>query len=643
MTNHTFEILNVNQIIEILKENANTIQAKEKIAQIQPSLKETELHKNLNDTSQAKQLLEKTGTPPIPFMEHIEEYIGSTVKGELLTPEQIEEIGGFLVAVKRLKVYLDRGKEQQVGLAFYSDNLFLHDELYTEIERSIRSGRIDDYATRSLRDIRRQLQRLDEKIREKAESIIRANKTYVSDSYVVSRGGRVCIPVKKQYAYQVAGAQIDKSSTGSTVFIEPAAVTKLRDEYELLKIEEDSEERMILYTLMNMIAEKEVEIRENIRVVVMLDFVFAKGKMSIQMQGIEPKLNFERRIKLKEARHPLIERDECVPIDFQVGDGSRGVVITGPNTGGKTVTIKTVALLSTMACMGLHVPAKEADIAANSQVLCDIGDGQNISDNLSTFSAHIKNVIGILKKANEESLIVLDELGSGTDPAEGMGIAVAILEQLRQSKALFLVTTHYPEVKEYADKYPEIINARMAFDRESLRPLYRLEMGKAGESCALYIAKRLGVPNEVLKFAAREAYGSSADQLIGDLELNHNDGGLKKERSPRIQKKPVPHSSQFHEAKFSRGDSVFVLQEEKIGIVVKPDDEQSNVLVQIQKEKKLINHKRLKLKVAAAELYPEDYDFSIIFDTVENRKARHKMGKRHQEDMVIYSEADECF
>ena len=281
-----------------------------------------------------------------------------------------------------------------------------------------------------------------------------------------------------------------------------------------------------------------------------------------------------------------------MPIDFTAGDGIRGVVITGPNTGGKTVAIKTVALLSAMACSGLHVPCRDADIAMNSQILCDIGDGQNLADNLSTFSAHMTNVIGILGRVNEESLVVMDELGSGTDPAEGMGIAIAILEQLRKSRCLFLVTTHYPEVKEYAGRHREIVNARMAFDRESLKPLYRLEIGKSGDSCALYIAKRLGIPNYMLKEAAREAYGSQADTLIQALELEKEEGEIHRVASPRIRKREITRREAQHGTGFTRGDSVVVMPEGKIGIVVKPADSQGNLLVQIQGEKIRVNHRR---------------------------------------------------
>jgi dsDNA-specific endonuclease/ATPase MutS2 len=467
---------------------------------------------------------------------------------------------------------------------------------------------------------------------------MRSNKEYLADSFVVNRNGRVCIPIKKQYKSKMEGKVIDESSSGATLFIEPASISKLYEEYEQLRFEEDTEERCILYTLLNQLSGYEIEMKENMRVIIQLDFMFAKAKMSCAMHAIEPQINMEHQITLFEAKHPLLKCEECVPLNFEIGNTTRGIVITGPNTGGKTVAIKTVALISIMACAGLHVPAKSANVAMNNQVLCDIGDGQNLTDNLSTFSSHIKNILSILQLVTKDSLVVLDELGSGTDPAEGMGIALAILEQLRKSGTLFLVTTHYPEVKEYANSFPEIQNARMAFDRDSLKPLYQLEIGKSGESCALYIAKRLGLPNEMLQFAAMSAYGENAEVLIEELHLKEQDDGIKKISSPKIKRKEIIKKEAIHGDEFQRGDSVLVMPESVIGIVVRPANHHGEVLVQIKKEKQLVNHKRLKLKVSAQELYPEDYDLSILFDSVENRKARHQVGKHHNDGLEIYLE-----
>lgn len=635
MSRKSLETIGYYHILEKLKECAATENAGNRIMEMVPILPETELRKQQRDTTQARAMIELAGTPPIPAMEHVEEYLQKAVRGDMLLPEQLEETGMFLSAVRRLKSYLLRGEEGRISLAYYNQNLAFPEELQEEIERCIRGGRVDDYASAYLKDIKKQIQILEEKVSERAERALKTNRQYLNDSFVVTRNGRFCIPVKKECRSMVPGSVVEQSSTGATLFIEPEAVANLREELEIYRIEEDAEERKILYTLTNMTAEREAELMEDIRVIQKLDFMFAKGKLSLEMDAVEPKINLEQYMELKGARHPMLEKESCVPLDFQIGRGIRGVIITGPNTGGKTVAIKTVALMSAMACSGLHVPCREADICMQNQILCDIGDGQNISDNLSTFSAHIKNVLDILKRVRPDSLVIMDELGSGTDPQEGMGIAISILEELRRSGALFLVTTHYPEVKEYADRYGDVQNARMEFDRDSLKPLYRLKVGEAGESCALYIAKRLGFPDKMLAAAAREAYGERSEALIQNMHLHGGSSRLEKLHAPRIEKAAVVRDSMDAVRKFTRGDSVTILPDEKIGIVVKPADKNGNVLVQLRNEKMLISHKRLRLKVAAAELYPEDYDFSIIFDTVEVRKARHKMGKHHMEGLEI--------
>lgn len=636
--NQTYETIGFHEIKNRLTEYAATAQGKKMAATLEPYLSEAELMKNLRETTQARDCLEILGAPPLPCMEDIGEKVEKAERGELLLAEEIEQIGMFLTAVGRMKTYLEKGKERQLGLAFYSDNLQVLTELAEEIARSIRNGRVDDYASGYLRDTRKNIEKARARMKEKADRLLKNYKSFLTDSFVVTRNGRLSLPVKKECKGKIPGSVVDVSATGATVFMEPSTIADIREELDILLMEEDSEERRILYQLADKIAVEEPIFKENIRVLAKLDFLFAKGKMSMDMRAVEPVINTERVMNLTAARHPMLKEEDCVPLDFFMGKENRGVVITGPNTGGKTVAIKTVALLSLMAGAGLHVPCRKAEITMNSQVLCDIGDGQNMTDNLSTFSAHISNVLNILRKVNQESLVILDELGSGTDPAEGMGIAIAVLEELRKSGCLFLVTTHYPEVKEYAGRFSEISNARMAFDRESLRPLYRLEIGKAGDSCALYIAKRLGVPAGMLKTAAKEAYGELSVCMVKELELDRPGKGLEKERAPRIQKRQTVKREAVHGSGFARGDSVRVLPEERIGIVVKPADQNGNVLVQIQKEKVFVSHKRLKLKVAADKLYPEDYDFSILFDTVENRKARHQMERKYQGDLIIEME-----
>lgn len=271
----------------------------------------------------------------------------------------------------------------------------------------------------------------------------------------------------------------------------------------------------------------------------------------------------------------------------------------------------------------------------NSSYLCDIGDGQNLAENLSTFSAHIKNVLEVLSRISRDSLVIMDELGSGTDPAEGMGIAIAILEELRKSGAIFLVTTHYPEVKEYAENTPDLINARMTFDRKTLKPTYQMVIGEAGDSCAFYIADRLGMPKEMLEVAVKAAYGQEA---VGQYQFQGKDAMIQKRPSGGIVRIRQTHKKEELSEKYRRGDSVMIYPDRKIGIVCEPVNEKGVLRVQLPGKKIWINHKRVKLHVAAEKLYPEDYDFSIIFETVENRKIRHDMERKYTEEMIRHGE-----
>ncbi len=649
-----------NKIKDMWAELTSTDYARKQIKKADIILKESELRKALQDTTDSRNIIEKLGNPPVQNVTEIREILTIADTGKCLTPYQLERVEKVLVAVERMMDYLSRGKQYENSLAYYDENLNPLTELKEEICRQIRNEEVDDRATKELYEIRNLITTKEESMKQKAEQIIRKDKAYMADSYYTLRNSRVCVPVKKEYKVKVPGSVIDKSATGNTLFVEPEGLAKCYEELELLRIDEENEVYKVLYILTAMVADNTAIMEENIKMMEKLDYVFSKGKLSIDLDCIEPVINLERRIKLVKARHPLMDREVNVPLDFSLGDeGINGIVITGPNTGGKTVAIKTVMLSCYMAQCGLHVACKEADICMNSNYLSDIGDGQNISENLSTFSAHIKNVLDILGQVNRESLVIMDELGSGTDPAEGMGIATAILEELRKSGANFLVTTHYPEIKEYASKAEHIVNARMAFDKETLRPTYEMIIGEAGESCAFYIAERLGMPAEMLEVAAKAAYGDAeawdrelsdgyrADRDFGFLDKIGNDKACDNSSNKRNERKSSgskiirtkqTHSTTELEQKFCVGDSVMIYPDKKIGIVCEPINKKGILRVQLPNKKIYINHKRVKLHVKAEELYPEDYDFSIIFDTVANRKARHEMSRKLTDKVIVYDE-----
>lgn len=618
--------LELEKIKEIWAGLALTAAARAKIEEAGPILAERQLQAALRETTESRQLLEKFGTPPLVSLEGMEQILLVAEKGDMLGPEQLEQVESALAAVKRMQDYLSRGQQYQIPLAFYGENLQPLEEIRQQIHQQIRGGQVEDHATRELFDLRSQIQRTQEKRKEKAESVLRTHRDCMSDSFCVTRGGHLCVPVKKEYKFRVSGSVIDKSATGNTLFIEPTAVQKYEEELSLLQIQEDNELRRILYTLTAMIGDQLEAFRENSRIMERLDYAFSKGKLSMEWDCAAPVVGTDRRIRLTAARHPLMDRRAAVPLDFTLGEELRGVVITGPNTGGKTVALKTVALCCMLAQWGLHVPCQEARVCMNSQYLCDIGDGQSLSENLSTFSAHITNVLDILSRVNPESLVIMDELGSGTDPTEGMGIAIAILEALRESGCLFLVTTHYPEVKEYAARTQGVTNARMTFDQDSLQPLYRMVIGEAGASCAFAIAERLGMSRAMLDVARQAAYGNAP---AAQSPLIQTSGG------PRIQRdRPAPQQKDLS-GKFRLGDSVMLYPDRKIGIVCEPVNDRGCLRVQLPDRKIWISHKRVKLHVAADRLYPEGYDFSIIFDTVENRKKRHDMERKYTGDMTI--------
>ncbi|HCL03083.1 MAG TPA: DNA mismatch repair protein MutS [Lachnoclostridium phytofermentans] len=651
---NTRQTLEFQKILEMLCEYAVSEEAKKNLIKMEPSLREVEVINRTKETTEARMIYDVQGNPPMSERKEIEMILSLAKKGGMLSPEQLTLVSQFIAASRRLKSYLTKAQCLKVDLAFYADSFTSLEDLQGILDGAIRNNQIDSSASKELKDIRRKMESVSGAMKSKLEALLRSRKECFSEGFVSLRNGHFVLPVKKEYKHQISGTVHDVSSSGATYFIEPVIAVRYSEELSALKSAEAKEEAVILYTLTSLVIESEFELMRNYETMGILDEIFAKAKLSAFMKAVPASLNTDRKIKIINGRHPLLKREDCVPLNFEFADGIRGVIITGPNTGGKTVALKTVGLLSMMAQSGLHVPCDEADLCMNDAILCDIGDGQSITENLSTFSAHITNIISILKEVTKDSLVLLDELGSGTDPAEGMGIAISILEELKKKQCLFLATTHYPQVKEYAAQSEGIMNAKMAFDRESLKPLYRLEVGEAGESCALYIAKRLGLPKHMLLIAHQNAYGTLEKErlrqnnesgfLFENSQINEGKENTENKENkentaikPRIEKKIESRNKEIPKkaTSFHLGDSVIVYPEKKIGIVYQICNEKGDVGIQIAKKKKLINYKRIKLHVAATQMYPDDYDFSIVFDTVANRKARHKLEKGHQEGVVI--------
>ena len=677
--NKAKQILEFGKILEMLSGCAVSEIVKNKCLELDMILNEKTLHEKIKETTEARRIIDSLGTPPISSMQDLRKILKDVEIGCMLEPESLIQVASFSKGTRQMKRYLQRAEYLDCELALYGRGFYTMEELEEEIDRSIRNNEVDSDASPALRSIRRDIEIKKEGIKAKLEQIIRSKKEYLADTYIMTRNGRYVVAVKKEYKNQIAGQCLDMSRTGSTLFIEPSALGKLQEELANLEVAESNEVRRILYTLTNDVAAYITEMKSNMDMMEALDFAFAKGKLSLSMKARQVEITTDRHIVIKQGRHPLLASNKSVPLDFEMGKNETGIVITGPNTGGKTVALKTIGLLSMMVQSGLHVPVGEGSIfTMHNQILCDIGDGQSIEESLSTFSAHIKSITEILSLATSESLVLLDELGSGTDPKEGMGIAIAILEALRQKSSLFVTTTHYPEVKTYALETEGLQNACMQFDKETLMPLYTLKIGEVGDSCALYIAKKLGFPKELLDIAKSYILDDKKKEQEENLQRQNTDirrqqskqikqgknaegisveeTGVNQKKSVRKEKKQYVTSisnapklvyekkeaQSNKKAKFAIGDSVMVFPQKLKGIVFAPENKEGEVGVQIQGRKKMVNVKRVKLLVPAASLYPDDYDFSIIFDSVANRKAKHAMGRKKTDLVATYENVEEA-
>ena len=639
------QALEFDTILAMLCEAAHCERARERLRSLTPTPSETRCRHAMAETTAARKVLDACGSPPLTSMEEAERVLSLALSGGMLSGPELESAARFTAACEHMRRYLSSAESTGEAIAFVGRGIDGLSDLREEIENCIRGSEVDSSASNTLRDLRRRMDSLKAQIQTRLSASLSHRPHMFSDSVVVMRSGRYALPVKRVYRNEFQGTVMDVSSSGGTVFMEPASVRKLSDEWAKLHMEEENEIRRVLYVLSGLVADSAPSIRRNMEAMESLDFAFAKAQLSRRMNAIAPEITAKRSLRLVNACHPLLNPISCVPLSLELHDRVRGIVITGPNTGGKTVALKTLGLLALMAQCGLHVSAGEGTrLCLFNAYLCDVGDGQSIAENLSTFSSHMTRIKDILEKAGPESLVLLDELGSGTDPAEGMGLAVAVLEELRLRGSMLVATTHYPEVKAYCKSAEGLRNARMCFDEKTLAPTYQLEVGQAGKSCALAIARRIGLPESLLErarqYSAGEALPAKKRSAIArDLQ----EGGSVKPASQNPL--PRPQGRQIQAARepvrptraqsFGLGDCVMIYPAREIGIVCQAADDRGMLMVQIQKNKRSVNHKRLKRVAPAEEMYPEDYDFSIVFDSVQNRKARHVLNKRHDPHAVI--------
>ena len=626
--------LGFDQIIEQLKDQAVSGAARRMLAETAPILNEGLCLARMAQTTAARQVLDAEGAPPLGDTEATEKGLEEACRGGMLLPAQLSATARFCVAVRRMKQYLRAAETISAGIASWQSELPDLGGLEQAIDDAIREDAIVDDASPELRGLRRQRERTEQEVREKLNRVLQRHRDQLADGYVTQRGGAYVVPVQRRFQSAFPGRTVDVSSKGNTVFMEPTAVSALRQALEALLIDIDAEERRVLWALSDRVAEEGEALRRAMRAMADLDALFARAKLSAAMDARPVELTARRQLRLVEARRPLLDRERCEPLNVALAAPDAGIAVTGPNTGGKTVCLKTVGLLTLMAQSGLHIPCGEGSVVGMMDaVLCDIGDSQSISQNLSTFSGHMTNVIRILGECSRDSLVLLDELGSGTDPAEGSGLAAAILEELLRRGCFFMVTTHDPKIKQWAEQTERVVSARMAFDRVSLKPLYQLELGLSGESCAIEIAGRLGMDPGLLARARQLADGREngpADTIPVDKAGRR---AARQHPASRLQRMPPPTDDRAR--RFRMGDSVALLPDRKAAIVYRPADDAGNVIVQYRGQKLTVRHDRLALLVPAEQLYPADYDFSIVFDTVANRKAAHTMARKHDPNAVV--------
>ena len=499
--------LEYNKILEILSTYCHTYLGKKIVFQLQPSNNRQIVKDLLLETQEAVSLCNRNSMPPISEIDDIDIYIKLLESSNSLSAKALLSLANILNMSNELIKYFEgfTGENEYPILEKLFTLLYTNEGIIEKIKKSIiDENSIADSASSELANIRRKKSKLEQDIKSKLNTIIHSssNSKYIQENVVTIRNERFVIPVKQEYRSNIKGFVHDYSSSGSTVFIEPLAVFELNNELNSLKIDEANEIQKILFHLSGLFFPYTEELKIDIEIIGKLDFIFAKARYSNYINGITPIINEEKQINLLNARHPLIEKEKVVPISINLGKDFSLLIITGPNTGGKTVSLKTVGLLELMACSGLNIPADEkSSLYVFDEIFADIGDDQSISDSLSTFSSHMLNISKILSTATKESLVLVDELGSGTDPLEGANLAISILEFFKNHSTLTIATTHYQELKKYAIVTSGVQNASVEFDIENLKPTYKLLIGIPGKSNAFAISEKLGINHEIIQYA----------------------------------------------------------------------------------------------------------------------------------------------
>ena len=574
------EKLEFNKIKNILSSYAETDTGKKMCLNLQPSNNKEKVQKALDETTEAVALIYRKGNLPLESIGDISNYILNLKNQNFLSAKALLELATLLKTSKTLKnYYFEKELNQTDSLTNYFDHLYTNPNIEEKIFSAIiDENTFDDRASNALYKIRQQMRNTKKEIKNKLQSLL--NSKYLQEPIVTIRQDRFVVPVKSEYQTELKGFIHDTSSTGSTVFIEPISVFDLNNQLSELKNQESIEIEKILQILSSLFFDITNELENNFNLITILDFIFAKAKYSKELDCNCPKINDDKIIYLKNAKHPLLDQSIAVPITLEIGKTFSSLLITGPNTGGKTVTLKTVGLLITMTQCGMHISASsESSIYLFDNIFADIGDEQSILESLSTFSSHMTNIINILNEATSNSLVLVDELGSGTDPIEGASLALSILEYLKEHNITVLATTHYHELKEYALLTDGVENASCEFDLETLSPTYRLLIGVPGKSNAFAISQKLGLKPEILEKAKKLINSDTAKTEDLLKEIYDSKALIESEKEKTLQ-----YSNKIEKLKQKLENETTDLEEHKKEYLQKAKQEAREILLSAKQE-----------------------------------------------------------
>lgn len=607
----TLEKLQYNELKHQVQAHCVSGLGKHLLEKLEPSTTLQVVQTRLNETTKGRTLLDAEGHIPFTGITNIEATIKSLEKGQILHPTELLAFSDFLRGCRRLKQFMEGHTFLAPLLASYAGSMTELKGLEEEINQAITGSRVDSRASRELRRIRQAIEATEEKIKDRLNKFLNSagNKTYIQEFFITKKDDRFTIPIKASYKNQVSGSVIEVSAKGATVFIEPQTIAKLNEQLTVLKTEEAIEEYQILATLTGMALEQLHPLQINLELVSHYDMVFAKAKYSKQISGSAPSLNEHGYIRLVESTHPLLPSD-AVPLNFEVGNTYRSLVITGPNAGGKTLVLKTIGLLTLATMSGFHIHAKPGtEIAVFDQIFADIGDNQSLENALSTFSSHMKHLSEILARSKNNTLLLFDEIGSGTEPNEGAALAISILEEFYLKGCITVATTHYGEIKRFSEQHSDFMNAAMQFNPDTLEPQYKLLIGTSGDSNALWISRKMNIPEHVVVRA--KAY---IDSKSYTFERVHTD---------RIKKPAAPVQAPTELYPFERGDRVILTDRQETALIYEGPDSYGNLTVFYEDEFLTVHARRVSLDIPAKDLYPEGYDIDALFVDYKTRKREH--------------------